>query len=133
MGKNEPYDPLKGVISTGSVPAGNYTGVFKTAEHLPVADPDPMTGKGGRQWAGIRWQWEVIDGEYKGKMVSAETTTKNGSGSRQYQVLSWLLGKPPSSAYDLTGCVGKRYLLTVAPKAGKTWVEVQNAMLIPNQ
>jgi hypothetical protein len=92
-----------------------------------------MTGKGGRQYAAIRWQWELSDGEHKGKLVNTETSTKNGPSSRQYQVLSWLLGQPPSGAYDLTGCLDKKYLLTLGSRAGKTWVEVSNAMKLPGQ
>jgi hypothetical protein len=41
MSKNEqPFNPLQGTISTGNVPAGNYTGVFRAAEYLPEQEPD---------------------------------------------------------------------------------------------
>ena len=129
-----PYDPMKGTISTGSgVPAGQYTGVFKGAEYLPEQEPDGMTGKGGRQFACVRYQWEIAEGDYKGKLVATDTPTANGVKSRQYQVISWLLAKSPSTNFTLTGCVDKRYLLTLGSRSGKSWIEVTNAMLIPNQ
>ena len=133
---NSDFDLMKGVISAGDgVPAGVYNGRFAKAQHVPVQAPDPMTGKGGREYAAARFTWEITDGTYAGKMVFTDTPLATGPKSRFYAILSWLLGKnlPGGDAYDLSGCVGKKYLITMGSKAGKTWVEVTNAMLLPGQ
>jgi hypothetical protein len=129
-------DPMIMTVSAGgSVPNGNYTGKFQKAEYLPETEADPMTGKGGRQFAAIRFSWEITEGDYQGKIVNTETPTADGVKSRRYQVMSWLTGKNPSAgeAVSLATVVGKRYLLTLGSRNGKQWIEVTNAMLIPNQ
>jgi hypothetical protein len=39
----------------------------------------------------------------------------------------------PGEPYDLMPCVGKQYLLTLGSKPGKQWIEVINAIIVPNQ
>ncbi|MCE9561574.1 MAG: hypothetical protein K8U57_05925 [Planctomycetes bacterium] len=129
----ETYNPMRGTVSqSGTVPCGGYQAVFKTAEYLPEHEGD-MEGKGKRQFPSVRFNWEISDGEHKGKLVNTETSTANSVKSRQYTVISWLLGRQPTAEYDLSACVGKKYLVTVGNKPNKNWVEVTQAMLSPNQ
>jgi hypothetical protein len=130
------FDPMAAVVSDGGqVPPGTYTGKFMRADYLPTCEPDPMTGKGGRQYDAIRFSWEVADGEYGGKVVSVDTPKATGTKSRFYCVGCWLLGRNPAAGerMNLNPCVGQKYLLTVGSKPGKSWMEVVNAMKLPNQ
>lgn len=141
MSDGKMFDPMKGMISEGNrVPTGTYNGKFVKAEYLPKTEADPMTDKGKRDYESIRFVWEITEGDHIGKAVNTETTMATGIKSRFYQVVCWLLGKNsgPGEAYDLTSCIGKKYLLTLGNKPGNKpgkspWVEVVNAMMLPGQ
>lgn len=128
------YDPMKGVISSGEgVPPDNYTAKFLKAEYRPAVEADPMTGKGERKYDATRFSWEVLEGTEKGKIATCDTGTATGVKSRFYMVLSWLMGGKapnPGEPYDLSSCIGKKYLITVGNKPQKQWVEVTHAILM---
>jgi hypothetical protein len=126
----QPFDPMRGVVTAGTstgVPAGSYHTVFTGAEYLPPTEADPMTGKGGRQWAVIRFTWRLGDG----RTVTRETSDKTGIKATYPQVCGWLLGRTLTAGepFDISGCVGQSYLVTVGPKKNRlgqptSWLEV---------
>mgnify|MGYP003353847937 CR=1 FL=1 len=55
------FDPMEGMVAdsnSGGLPAGNYVGVFETAEYLPAQESDPMSGEGARKWAKIATRFQ---------------------------------------------------------------------------
>jgi len=131
------FDPMQGIVTTGgggSVPPGSYHATFSGADLLPVTDPDPMTGKGGRQWAAIKFRWQLDDG----REVARETPANTGQKSGYIQTVGWLLGRVPAAneTFTLKPCVGQQYLITVGPKVNKMgqptgWSEVTACILLP--
>ncbi len=133
------FNPMQGVVASGSgggVPPGDYQADFGGAEYLPAAEPDPMTGKGGRKWAVVRFTWRVDDG----RLATRETPANYGSKSGFMQVVGWLLGRTlaPGEPFDLTACASRRYLITVRPKQNRAgqptgWNEVTACIPLPPQ
>lgn len=131
------FDPMQGVVTVGgggSVTAGSYQATFLGAELLPVTEPDPMTGKGGRQWAAVKFRWQLDDD----REVSRETPANSGQKSGYTQTVAWLLGRVPAAneAFSLQPCVGRKYLITVGPKVNKIgqptgWTEVTACIPLP--
>lgn len=131
------FNPMEGVVTAGgggSVTAGSYQASFVGADLLPATDADPMTGKGGRQWAAIKFRWQLEDG----REVTRETPANTGQKSGYVQTVGWLLGRMPaaSEAFSLTPCVGRMYLITVGAKVNKVgqptgWTEVTACIPLP--
>jgi len=127
-----PNPMIVNISAGGLVPAGNYQGRFVGIDYLPETDGDPQTGKGARKYAAYRFKWEITEGEHQGKIVNTDTPVSQGIKSRYIQSCGWLLPSLTNGS-DLSVCVGKLYLLTIGSRAGSTWLEVTNAMLLPNQ
>lgn len=141
------FDPMRGRVAAptaGALPAGTYTAEFLGAEYLPVSEPDPMTGKGGRQWAAVAFRWKVAEGEHAGQTATREASLGEeprvaySPKSKYVEFAGLIMGKTlsPNDEIELKPYVGRKYLLTVAHKtdaAGnqKAWTHVANAMLIP--
>jgi hypothetical protein len=91
-------------VSAGGVPPGSYLAVFTGGE--------PTSNEYGD---GLRWQFEVLTGPFKGGKTSRTTTriptTKNSCG----KMLSGLAGKPlaPGEDHDIESFIGKKYLIVV--------------------
>jgi hypothetical protein len=138
---SEVFNPMVGKVAeqtSAGLPAGRYQAEFVGAEYLPAVEPDPMTGKGGRQFATVQFKWRVSQGEHVGQYATRETPASKGIKSAYIQVCGFVIGKPLGANEDinLTPFVGRKYLLTVAQKVGKdgtpkNWTHVVNAMLIP--
>ena len=130
------FNPLEAEIAeatSGAVPPGTYTAEFVGATYLPVEEADAMTGKGGRKFAQVGWSWTIRGGEHDDRTVNRDTPANTKPGTQYYDVASWLLGKGPTpgQSVGLTPYIGKKYLITMGAKPGKTWVEVVNAMRLP--
>lgn len=104
------------VSTGGGPPAGNYkakfVGVEKTT-HEEYGD-------------GLRWSWEVIDGPQKGAIASRTTSPKPTTGNAAGKLLAAMTGATLAggSKVSLADCVGKTFLIAVAPtKSGGTRVE----------
>jgi hypothetical protein len=130
-------DPWAGTVAApggGGLPPGTYTGTFDSVEYLPESPPDPMTGKGGRQFPKFAFKWRLDDG----REATRETPVSFGPKAAYAAACGWLVGRPlaPGDKFNLRGCVGRKYLLTVGPRmtaAGTptAWNHVVNAMPLP--
>jgi hypothetical protein len=135
------FDPMAFVVSgSGGLPAGAYSAVFEAADYLPEEPPDPMTGRGGRQWPKVVFRWRIAEGPEAGKEAIRETPVGTSSRVGYTQVCGWLVGKTlgVGDKGGLQECVGKRYLLTVGNRTTKegvptAWTHVVNAMRLPGQ
>ncbi|MBY0457868.1 MAG: hypothetical protein K2V38_11060 [Gemmataceae bacterium] len=133
------FDPMKGTVVSsagGGVEPNSYSAEFAGAEYIAACDPDPMTGKGGRQWPSIKFTWRLEDG----RAVTRETSANKGLKSGFIETVGWLIGKPlaANEAFDLTACVGQVYLITVGPKLNKAgqptgWNEVVACIKLPTK
>jgi hypothetical protein len=119
-------DPMKGRLVAKAngvgLPAGAYTAEFINCEYLPAKEPDPMTGKGGRQWACYRFSWRVIGGEHDSQTAYRETPCGTTPVCDFAKVCAWITGKPIDGDFDLYACVGKRYRISVSQKVNKAGV-----------
>jgi hypothetical protein len=142
---SEVFNPMKGVViereSKPKVPAGQYEAEFVKGEYLPSQEPDPMTGAKGRQWASVRFTWRVAKGEHAGQFVARETSVPTNGASTKTAFVAWcgyLLGRTLGpEGYDLSSCVGKRYLITVGEKRNKAgqptgWHHVEQCLRLPD-
>jgi hypothetical protein len=114
---------MKLKVSGGSVPAGAYTAKFIGIESIPA---DPVRDYG----EGIRWQFEILSGPYKGGRTSRITTAipslKNACG----KMLQGISGKNLASGdeIDVETFVGHNFLIVVqATESGATRVETASA------
>lgn len=129
----EPWDPLAGTWEVKGVPIGRYIGKFVGAEYLPVKDPDPMTGKGGRQWAMIKFIFEISEGDYAGCYISREVPATRTPNSYFAEWVAALTGeKVSANGFNLKGCISKKYLCDYAVKKDD-WLHVNSIILCPNQ
>ncbi len=142
MSNETVFDPMKGVVAeanSGGLPVGTYVGLFQGAEYLPVIEADPMTGKGGRQWAKVAFKWGITtEGEFAGKVAIRETPCSIGAKASYTTFCGHVMGRTltASEKIDLTPFVGKKYLLTVSNQVDangnqKAWTHVSNAIPMP--
>jgi hypothetical protein len=106
-------------VSAGGVPAGSYLAKFTGVE--------PTNNDYGD---GLRWQFEVLNGEHKGLGTSRTTgnrpTLKNSAG----KMLAGLAGSTltPGVEFEPGKFVGHTYLIVVAnTESGSTRVESVSA------
>jgi hypothetical protein len=102
-------------VSAGGVPAGSYLAALLGVEATNNEFGD-----------GLRWQFEVLSGPWKGAKTSRITsqipTVKNSCG----KMLAGLTGKPlaPGEDHDIESFIGKKYLIVVVnTENGGTRVE----------
>jgi hypothetical protein len=100
-------------VSSGSVPAGSYTGTFAGVEAQPE---DKERGYA----PGVRWKFTINSGPYAGQSVSritgATPSPKNGCG----KILAGLVGRAlkEGEQIDPDEFIGKAYMLVVAASQG---------------
>jgi hypothetical protein len=99
-------------VSSGGVPAGNYTGVFAGLEDVPP-NPDRKFD------AGIRWRFTIDDGPCKGEIASRITGLRPTIKTNCGKMLSGLIGRPlrENEEIDTDNYLGRRFLLVVAAGA----------------
>lgn len=120
--------------ASGGIPAGSYKAKFVGLEFLPALPPDGMTGKSARQYACVRFRWEILEGDYAGKIATRETPPNNTSlKSKFLQTVAMLIRKSPEQGYDLQSCVGQTYTIGISNKLDKsgkptTWLEVSQCL-----
>lgn len=120
--------------ASGGIPAGSYRAKFTGIEFLPALEPDPMTGKSARQYAAVRFKWEIVEGEHAGKIAIRECPPNNTSlKSKFLQTVAMLIRKSPEQGYDLQGCIGQAYTIGISNKLDKngkptTWLEVSQCL-----
>ena len=110
------------------VPLGSYFATFLSAE------PFSMPEKGLENK--IRWQWEVVSGPQKGKIISALTDARVTPQTHAGRLLSGMLARTLTPGEDanllISSLMGKRFLCGQAPgpKGGKP--SVQSVSLPPD-
>src|SRR5262249_53374084 len=106
-------------VSSGSLPAGNYTGTFFGV----VAHPeDKVRGYP----PGLRWEWQIDAGDSKGKTASRITGPTPSPSNSCGRILAGLIGRPiqEGEQIDPDAFRGKRYLIKVgATESGATRIE----------
>jgi hypothetical protein len=101
-----------------TAPEGQYVAKFLGIEEMKEPDK-PLIGQDGKPMApGMAWEFEIAEGEHKGKVMSRITgkypTAKNMAG----RLMAAVSGKylKPGVEIDLDQHVGKLYTITVEPK-----------------
>jgi hypothetical protein len=106
-------------VSSGGLPAGNYTGTFAGVEMTPA---DPAKGYG----PGIRFKFTVDAGPLSGQSTSRVTGTTPSPKNACGKMLTGLIGRALTEGeqVDPDQFVGKRYMIVVAAgQGGGTRVE----------
>lgn len=107
-------------VSSGGVPVGSYSATFTNLE--------PVDNEFG---PGLRWQFEISAGQYKGLCVSRTTSNKPTVKNTCGRMLGAIAGKPLSIGleFDVGVFLGKPYLVVVAEgTTGSTRVEAVTQM-----
>lgn len=112
---------MKMVMQAGKygAPEGQYLARFTGA--------NPTTGQFGD---GIEWQFEIVEGPYKGKVCSRTTalapTLKNSCGKMLSRIVGRALRQDESA--DVAEFVGRLYQIEVGPKQSGSGTRVSNVM-----
>jgi hypothetical protein len=112
------------------LPVGMYASEFAKVEEV-VMDTKFITkaGDDGKRW---RWSWCVATGQHTGKCASALTDKNLNPNSQAGRLIRGLLGRDlqvgENVKASIDACVGKRYLVQVAPglRGGKPAVRSVN-------
>ena len=103
------------------VPLGSYFAEFLHAELFSM----PEKGIEGK----IKWQWEVVSGPQKGKLISALTDARITPQTHAGRLLTGMAGRALTVGGDVNALIlsfmGKRYLCSHqgGPKGGKPSVQ----------
>jgi len=99
--------PLKsirgGKVKAAGAPAGQHAATFTDAFEMP----DTGNGFG----PAMKLVWTLDDGQEATRICPLQPTARNASG----KLLAGLLGRQlePNSDWDITSCIGQRYLIVV--------------------
>jgi hypothetical protein len=111
-------------IQSTDAPAGIHKAKFVGAEPTTHAEYGD----------GLKFCWEIIDGEHKGvqafRYTSAKPTTRNAAG----RIMADLAGRKPENglSIDLDQCVGQEYMIVVREgEGGRTRVESADMGSVP--
>jgi hypothetical protein len=110
-------------LAGADVPAGSYY-----AEYIGVEDYE-----GGEYGPGVKWSWRITSGEHKDKVISRITGKKPTAGNACGRMIVSLLGKTPGlgEPVDLSACVGKKYVCTMAKAPKSEGCRVETVALLP--
>jgi hypothetical protein len=99
--------PLKsirgGKVKASGAPVGHHSATFADAYEMPASD----NGYG----PAMKLVWTLDDGQEATRICPIQPTAKNATG----KLLTGLLGRQlePNSDWDITPCIGQRYLIVV--------------------
>jgi hypothetical protein len=102
-----PEVPMKsirgGKVKAAGAPVGNYPATFSDAFEMPE------TGNG--YGPAMKLVWTLDDGQEATRICPLVPTARNATG----KLLAGLLGRQlePNADWDITACVGQRYLIVV--------------------
>jgi hypothetical protein len=120
LGHGDRSEPIEEVITlavftvtSGGVPAGNYTGSFVGVEPAP-----PNTEKG--YGPGVRWKFRIDAGPHSGQTTSRITGPEPSPLNACGKMLAGLAGRPiqPGDQIDPEQYLHKRYMIVVAASQG---------------
>lgn len=101
--------PLKsirgGKVKAAGPPAGHHRATFTDAYEMPPSD----NGFG----PAMKLVWTLDDGQEATRICPLVPTARNATG----KLLAGLLGRQlePNADWDITSCIGQRYLVVVEP------------------
>jgi hypothetical protein len=129
---------MKFTISEGKfgVPVGHYQTRFLGAHpRVPQPGQQPLLGRDGQPMPpGLEWQFEVLGGEYAGKVTSRTTgqdaSPKNACG----RMLADITGQPVwvGVEIDITPYVGRPYQVRVGQNPNSDGTRVETVMPVGN-
>jgi hypothetical protein len=103
-------------VSNGGPPPGHYLAKFTGIESVTHEEYGP----------GVKWKWEILQGEHAGKMAARTTGTAASVKNACGKMLAGVLGRElkQGEQVDLDQLVGREFLIVVAPtEGGSTRVE----------
>jgi hypothetical protein len=108
--------------SGGGPPVGTYTSILESVD----ATEHPEYGPG------LRFGFKIIEGSCAG-MIATRTTNRNPSPSNiSGRIMAGLLGRQIKAGerVALGSCIGRRYMIMVAPGANGTSTRVESCVPI---
>lgn len=112
--------PLKSVrsgkVKATGAPVGHHSATFVDAYEMPPSD----NGYG----PGMRLVWALDNGIEASRICSLHPTARNATG----KLLTGLLGRQlePNTDWDITPCIGQKYLIVVEPSESGNSTRVVN-------